>query len=293
MGEATGSTVPRRLLGRHLRELRLRAQFTLKRAATAMEWSEAKMSRIEAGLTSVRTHDVRLLCTEYGAPEELREALVGLASETKAKGWWHAYGDAVPRDFDVFIGLEAAASAVDWYEPDLVPGLFQTPRYARVMMSEWYDKLAPEEIERRTSVRMRRQALLTRTRQPLSLRVVLSEAVLLRPVGGPDVMFEQAERIVELSALPNVELRVIPFERGFHQGMFTGQFGILKFPAISGIGEPTTVYADGYVGDLYLDKPDESAHYAGAFADMWSKALDEQATQKLLRRAVGSYERHG
>jgi transcriptional regulator with XRE-family HTH domain len=126
----TGSTVPRRQLGRYLRELRTNARLTVHVAAKALEWSEAKMWRIETGQTSLRSHDVETMCRVYGAPEELKTALMGLAKETKGKGWWHAYGDVIPEGFDLFIGLEEAASSLEEYSPELVPGLFQTPDYA-------------------------------------------------------------------------------------------------------------------------------------------------------------------
>ena len=118
--EITGSTVPRRQLGRYLRELRNRQRLTVRAAAERLEWSEAKMWRIETGQTSLRSLDVEAMCKIYGAPADLTEALMGLARETKARGWWHAYGDVIPEGFDVYIGLEEAASQLagtsqSWY----------------------------------------------------------------------------------------------------------------------------------------------------------------------------------
>jgi transcriptional regulator with XRE-family HTH domain len=107
--ETTGSTVPRRQLGRYLRELRNRERLTVKVAAAKLEWSEAKIWRIETGQTSLRSLDVEAMCKIYAAPADLTEALMGLARETKARGWWHAYGDVIPEGFDVYIGLEEAA----------------------------------------------------------------------------------------------------------------------------------------------------------------------------------------
>ena len=110
MAETTGSTVPRLQLGRYLRELRGRERLTVKAAAEKLEWSEAKIWRIETGQTSLRSLDVEAMCQIYAAPADLTEALMGLARETKARGWWHAYGDVIPEGFDVYIGLEEAAS---------------------------------------------------------------------------------------------------------------------------------------------------------------------------------------
>ena len=103
-------------------------------AAKALEWSEAKMWRIETGQTSMRTHDVKLMCEIYAAPPRLVKVLTGLAEATKSTGWWHAYGDTIPEWFDVYVGLEEAASVISEYQSDLVPGLLQTADYYRTMV---------------------------------------------------------------------------------------------------------------------------------------------------------------
>jgi Domain of unknown function (DUF5753) len=84
-----------------------------------------------------------------------------------------------------------------------------------------------------------------------------------------------------------VGLRVIPFGAGLHYGVTSGPFEILRFP-LNGDGrpsEPPTVYADGFTGELYLDKPREIARYEEAFNGVWSAALDETASRELIRRA--------
>jgi transcriptional regulator with XRE-family HTH domain len=286
--DTTGSTVPRRQLGRYLRELRNRERLTVKAAAERLEWSEAKMWRIETGQTSLRSLDVEAMCKVYGAPADLTEALMGLAKETKARGWWHAYGDVIPEDFDVYIGLEEAASQLAWYESELVPGLLQTEDYARTLISADNPGVDEEEISRRVHVRMARQALVHRTTGPLDLRVALNEGVLRRPVGGPRIMSEQVARLAEVSERPNVSLRVVPVRAGLHPGIMSGPFVILRFP-VNGDGresEPATVYVDGFTGALYLDKPNEVDRYAQAFDGIWTAALGEPQSRTLMPQAA-------
>ncbi|WP_030727722.1 helix-turn-helix domain-containing protein [Streptomyces sp. NRRL F-2890] len=289
----TGSTVPRRQLGRYLRDLRGQARLTVRAAARALEWSEPKLWRIETGQTSLRSLDAKAMCEIYGADAEMTEILMGLAKETKSRGWWHAYGDVVPDTFDLYIGLEEAADRIDWYEPELVPGLLQTEDYARAVMRTHNPAATPEEIDKRVTLRKARQMLLTRVVAAPTLRIAINEAVLRRPVGGNRLMAEQVARIGEASELPNVALRVVRFSAGMHMGALTGQFTILRFPG-NGEGketEPPTVYADGFTGDLYLDKPAEVERYAGAFSDIWTASLDEQASRRLISDVAGSYER--
>jgi transcriptional regulator with XRE-family HTH domain len=284
--ETTGSTVPRRQLGRYLRELRSGQRITVKTAAEKLEWSEAKIWRIETGQTSLRSLDVEAMCRVYDAPPDLTEALMGLAKETKAKGWWHAYGDVIPEGFDVYIGLEEAASLLSMYQSELVPGLLQTEDYARTVIKDGMED--EEQIDRLVHVRIARQALIQRTTVPLELRAVLNEAVIRRPVGGHAVMAAQLDRLAEAAGWTNVSLRVVPFSTGLHKGVTSGPFYVLRFP-LNGDGqesEPATVYVNGFTGDLYLDKRHEVDRYANAFESIWSAALDETASRNLIHRTA-------
>ena len=286
--ETTGSTVPRRQLGRYLRDLRNSQRLTVRKAAEQLEWSEAKMWRIETGQTSLRSLDVEAMCRIYGATPELTEALMGLAKETKARGWWHAYGDVIPEGFDVYIGLEEAASSFSWYESELIPGLFQTESYAHTLIEADNPGVGEDEISRRVGLRMARQQLLTRVTAPPQMHVVLNEATIRRPVGGKEVMAEQLTQLAVIGELPNVSLKIMPFSTGLHHGIMSGPFVILRFP-LNGDGketEPPTVYVDGFTGALYLDKPAEIERYAQAFTDIWETALDEGPSRDLIQQAM-------
>ncbi|HEV7450482.1 MAG TPA: helix-turn-helix transcriptional regulator [Pseudonocardiaceae bacterium] len=287
-GTTTGSTVPRRQLGRNLRDLRNQSRLTVRAAAARLEWSEAKIWRIETGQTSLRSFDVETMCKVYGASADLTEGLMGLAKETKARGWWHSYGDAIPEYFDVYVGLEEAASHFSWYESELIPGLLQTEDYARAVIQADNPGVDDTEIEQRVHVRIARQALLTRVTDPPTLQVVLNEAILHRPVGGGKVMVRQLERLIEAGALPTVSLRVMPFGAGLHHGIMSGTFEILRFP-LNGNGqdtEPPTVYVESFTGALYLDKPREVDRYDTAFTNIWVSSLDERASQELISQVA-------
>ncbi|MGH3158984.1 MAG: helix-turn-helix domain-containing protein [Streptosporangiaceae bacterium] len=284
----TGSTVPRRQLGRHLRELRNHQRLTVRAAAERLEWSEAKIWRIETGQTAMRSLDVEQICRIYGAPGDLTEALMALAKETKSKGWWQAYGDVIPEWFDVYIGLEEAASEICNYESELVPGLFQTEEYIRTMIKTIKPDVDAEEVDRRVRLRVARQALMRRATAPPQLRVVLNEGILRRPVGGPEMMVRQLDHLNATAELPNVSLRIVPFGLGMHDGLVSGPFVILRFP-LNGDGtdsEPPTVYMDGFTGALYLDKPYEVERYAMAFDNVWDASLDEAQSKQFIHRAA-------
>jgi transcriptional regulator with XRE-family HTH domain len=290
----TGSTVPRRQLGRYLRELRGSAGLTVRAAARELERSEPTLWRIESGLVAVRALDVEQMCRLYGATGDMTRALMALARETKAKGWWQTYGDVVPEWFDLFVGLEAAANRMAEYEHSVVPGLFQSEGYARTIMAADNPGETGEEIARRVELRLGRQAILRRPIDPPALRVVVRESVLRSPVGGSAVMTGQLDHLAEVSQLPNVSLRVVPVSAGYHPGIVTGSFTVLRFPMNGGgvDSEPPTIYQEMYTGALYLDKPTEVERFDAAFEAIWDTALDERSSRTLISKTAKDM-RHG
>ncbi|WP_431729538.1 helix-turn-helix domain-containing protein [Verrucosispora sp. TAA-831] len=272
----TGSTVPRRQLGRHLRHLREEARMTIKAAADALEWSTPKIWRIESGATSMRSLDAEAMCRVYGASPEITEALMGLAKETRGRGWWHSYGDAIPEWFELYVGLEAAAARLRKYEAQLIPGLLQTKAYATNVYEVARPDMTAEEIDRSVAVRLGRQALLTRTapRAP-QVDILLDEAALRRFVDA-----EQLGHLVTVSRQPNVTLRVLPFGVDLYRANLTnGAFTILDFEHGS---EPSIIYSDGLTGALYLEKPAEVEAYEAVWSATENKALSETQSRKLI-----------
>ncbi|MEH1031280.1 helix-turn-helix transcriptional regulator [Micromonospora profundi] len=290
MPEDIGSTVPRRQLGRLLRQFRNEAGVTLDAAAEALEYSRQKIWRLECGQGSVRVLDVKAMCELYGVSPEMTDAMRGLAAETKSKGWWHAYGDAVPTWFELYVGLESAASRLRGFDESLIPGILQTKGYADSLF-RLGRMLSDEERERAVQVRIQRQTLLTR-RLPAAPRLesVLSEAVLRRTVGGPSVMTAQLDRLVELSEAPNVSVRVLPLAAGPQPGAVAGTFMILDFPATKGgrtAPEPSVIYSESLTGALYLDKPEELAAYERVWRGLDAMALGEAESKDMIKSISG------
>ncbi|MFQ6394812.1 helix-turn-helix domain-containing protein [Nocardia sp. KC 131] len=284
----TGSTMPRRQLGRHLRDLRNRARMTTRIAAQQLEWSEAKIWRIETGQTSLRSLDVEAMCKIYGAPNELVDPLTALARETKARGWWTGYSDVINEGFEVYIGLEEAARQLSTFENELVPGLLQTESYARAVLAAGRPEATDAEIERRVQLRMARQALVTRGDSPLQLDVVISESLLWHRVGGAEVTAEQLEHLRRMCDLPNVRIRVVASDSGYHDGMDAGRFVLLDFAegGVDELTEPSVVYIESFTGPIYLDKDHETERYRKAFANAKTTASDGRAAIEDARAGL-------
>lgn len=257
--ETTGSTVRRILLGGQLRRLREAAGISRADAGYAIRSSESKISRMELGRVSFKERDVVDLLTLYGLDDEAeRQDLIALAREANLPSWWHNYSDVMPSWFQVYVGLEGAASLIRTYEVQFIPGLLQTADYARAVTRRGQPSLSAEDVERRVGLRLSRQRVLSRA-EPARLWAVIDEAVLRRPIGGAQVLRDQLDHLVLKSKEPNITLQILPFRVGGHAE--TGAFTLLRFP------EPDLsdiVYVEQLTSALYLDKPEDVDRYLEA-----------------------------
>jgi transcriptional regulator with XRE-family HTH domain len=276
-----GPAVRRRKLGTELRALRTGAGLTSGEAARLVGWHQSKVSRIETGSSGVKPADVRLLLDAYGvADAQLRELLLVLAGSDEGAGrhhWWHAYRGVLPPTYRDFISLESQASAMRTLETSVVPGLLQTPEYARAVTRAAVGGLDDERLDALVEVRLARQDVL-RSDPPLELSAILDEAVLHREIGGPDVMARQRRRLMEAARLPQVRLQVLPFTAGAHVGI-TGPFVIFSFSSTSDLD---VVVLDHLTSSLYLERKEDLQAYTEAFNTLRIHALSPEDSLDYL-----------
>ncbi|MGI5424330.1 helix-turn-helix domain-containing protein [Streptomyces sp. CA-179760] len=283
-----GPAVRRRKLGAELRALRTSAGLTSGEAARLVGWHQSKVSRIETGTSGVKPADVRLLLDAYGvADSQLRELLLVLAGSDDGSGrhhWWHAYRGVLPPTYRDFISLESQATAMRTLETTVVPGLLQTPEYARAVTKAAVEGLPEDRLDTLVEVRLARQDVL-RADPPLELSAVLDEAVLRREVGGPGVMARQLERLVEAARLPQVRLQVLPFAAGAHIGV-TGPFVVFSFSSTSDLN---VVVLDHLTSSLYLERKEDLQAYTEAFNALQIHALSpEDSLDYIAGTAAGA-----
>jgi Domain of unknown function (DUF5753)/Helix-turn-helix domain len=277
-GSTGGPTALRMMLGLHLRQLREARGISREDAGWRIRSSESKISRMELGRVSFKERDIADLLTLYGvSAQEERDRLLALARNANTPGWWHRYGDVLPNWFQSYLGLEAAAAVIRTYEVQFVPGLLQTADYARAVILLGHRNASADEINRRVSLRMDRQRILTR-RDPPHLWVVMDEAVLRRPVGGQGIMRGQLAALVEASKLPNIRLQIIPFHVGGHAAS-GGAFSILRFRDQD---LPDVVYVEQLTSAIYLDKRDDVDHYVEAMEMLAAEADPPNRTAAAL-----------
>ncbi|GAA3630647.1 helix-turn-helix transcriptional regulator [Streptomyces chitinivorans] len=272
-------TVGQLVLGRRLQDLREKAGLRREEAAKVLHVASATIRRMETAEVALKIPYVRLLLEAYGVAGRDAETFVALAEEANRPGWWQRFRDVLPDWFSVHVSLESSARVIRAYEPHVVPGLLQTEEYARhILRKGAVGRAVKGEVERHVALRMERQRLLTRADAP-RLWVLVEETALRRPVGPPQVMRAQVDRLLEEAERPNVTLQITEFSSGFHPGTY-GPFVLFRF----GLPElPDMVYVEYLTGAVYLDERTEVASHLELLDRMSAQAATARRTKEILR----------
>lgn len=289
---AVGPTVLKRHVSLQLRELREKSDIKREEAAVHLGCTAGHIRHLETLVSLPKVVEIRALLPLYGAPERVESFLPLVEAARKGKDWWAGY-PGVPKWLDLLLGMESAAATINSYDTMVVPGLFQTPAYAKAVIRGAEPELPEAEVRQRVELRMARQDILTRRVDPPQVWCVLDESVLHRQAKDPDltdeqnraVLPEQLNHLLTLTALPNVHIQVLPFDGpGLHDGI-NGTFTVLTFgPEL--VGDPGVAYTESRIGGTYY----ENAAEILAYRDTWSRvqllALKPDESRALLSRRI-------
>ena len=274
-------TLRRRELASQLRDLRKQSGRTVEDVARELLCSPPKISRIETGVRPASLRDVRDLCTIYGVDDSLRDRLMGLAREAKQQGWWNKYEDIA---IDRLIGLEIEAAQVSSYESCVIPWMFQTKEYARAVIRGSLPRIDDHVLDERVAARITRQEIITRESPPHFWSLV-DESSLRRRVGSNQIMRDQLNGMVDLAAIPNMTLQVVPFGLGAHPGL-DNTFEFLEFQS----GQPPVVYLENMAGGLYLESVSDVDRYKEALMHLRAVALDPESSVSLIEQVRETFK---
>jgi transcriptional regulator with XRE-family HTH domain len=279
--EVRSPTVRRRELGALLRALRNQQGLTVEQAAEQLLCSPSKVSRMETGHGAATPRDIRDLCNLYDVADQTeRDRLMTLAREGKGHGWWQPYD----LEFGIYVGLEAEAVVISGFQSSVVPGLLQTADYARAGHEGAMPRFSPDQIEKRIEAKLTRQRILTQDNPP-RFAAVLDEAALHREIGGRSAMALQLARILEMSALPNVTVQVLPYEVGAHPAV-ESNFTLLELPNPT----PGVVFVEGLIGSTYLERVEDLTRYREIFDRLQAIALDQKSSADLIAKILRTYK---
>lgn len=277
---SSNPTIRRRELGAMLKSLRSAKGWTVNSVAEKLQVSPSKVSRLENGLRGVGAGDISNLCDLYDVYGEQRQHLTELARASRQRARWQPLG--LP--YSIYIGLEADAASISDYGLGIMPGLLQTPDYARAVVRAAVPRWVPDVVKQRVEGRMLRQQLLF-SEDPPRFEAVVDESVLHRVVGSRAVMRAQLQRLLELADLPSVTLQVIPYGAGALPAG-NNKFIILRFaePAVADV-----VYVEGLTRDEYLKDRHEVEVYNTTFRTLAHLAASPHETREIISAQLVNY----
>ncbi|QBS41317.1 helix-turn-helix transcriptional regulator [Nocardia sp. CS682] len=267
------------LVGRALKSARSEARppITQAQAAGAIGVTSGKLSYMESGATAQSADHVAVLMRLYKAPAEDVEWVVSLAVRADHGVLSTRNDDVWPDWFRLFVGLEQLAERSFVYANSLLPGQLQTLAYATAVLDGSLH-IPARDVGRVAQARIDRQRLTAD--MPLELTAVIEECVLDRPIGGPAVMAEQLEHVLDLLTLPNVDVRVIPTSVGYHDGL-GNSFTELNFAEARGIA-----YVEYHTGAVYLQERSDINLYTLTASRLMDTALSPDETVDVVRSRI-------
>jgi transcriptional regulator with XRE-family HTH domain len=273
--------VSRLVVGRRLRLLRETMGLTAEDAGHVIQAPAVAVSRMEQGLADFQLPHVATLCTLYGVTDQgARATLLGLARRANSAEWWHPYRDVVPGWFEHYLSLEQAASLIRAFEVHAIPGLLQTPGYARALITLVYGNSPAARVERQVELRMRRQDIL-HSRQPPRLWVVLDEAALRRPRGSRAIMRGQLHHLINACDMTGITIDVLPPWTGSHPP--GGPVTVLRMPDPQ---LPDVVCLEQLTSARYCETPAECEYYVHLFNVLATQAGAAGRTEDVLSRIL-------
>lgn len=281
MSERISPTVRWRKVARALRRWRNEAGLRLEDICAPLSWATSKLSRMERAEQAIGPAEVIALATIYGIGEQERDRYVALALQSRQKGWWTTFNawEAVPEQFEEFVGLESEASRMRSYEDMVVTGLLQTADYATELARGWLPRVSDEAIGERVRLRMARQTRL-HDNPPLRLDTVVTEAALRQQVGGPEVMREQLQHLLDMIELPHVSVQVMPYAAGAYPAQ-NCPFRLLSFPDPE---DPAVACVEYPGGAVYVENAEDVEWFILNFDGLTQRALGPAESAGLIRQ---------
>ncbi|WP_132874917.1 helix-turn-helix domain-containing protein [Tamaricihabitans halophyticus] len=269
-------------LGSELRQAREAAGIGQREMARRLDVGASTVNRWEQGERAPTAATVARYLAEANASPELVSELVELSQSSDGPLWVAVDMPDQRRQLTALLEAEQAAQTVTAVAPSLVPGLLQTADYARSIMVS--AKVPAMEIETRVAIRLGRQNTVMRQRDPVHLVALIGAGLLRQRIGGTGVMVEQLRALLEVAERPNIDIRVIPDELGWHPAL-EGPFVLVEFADRSPV-----VQLENRRSALFFHEGDDVAAYQEAADMVQEVALSPAASSELIAAAVKELE---
>lgn len=266
----------RSALGKRLRELRTSAGITGRALAESLSWPASKVSKLENGRQTPTPQDIHDWTRITGSEAEAEALLASLHTlEIQHAEWQRQFRGGLRPHQHELAEIDAKTRTFRVFEPATIPGLLQTAEYARARFAEGMALFnMPNDIDYAVRTRMQRQELLYR--RDKRFHFVLTEAALRYRRSALDVQLAQLDRLMSLSALPNVRLGVIGFETQYVVGPWHAFW----------LRDDKRITIETFSAELNLAQPQEIALYASIFEQMAAVASYGRAARAIITRVM-------
>lgn len=187
-----------------------------------------------------------------------------------------------PEQYRRSMAIEARARVIEVYGGEIIPGLVQTAAYARALIRVSNPRASAEKIEQMVQARLSRQERL-RSETPPQLSVVLSEAALRRPVGGPAAMREQLADLVDVVETPTTVIQVLPFGHGEH-GLLGGTLHLMTLDR-----RTLVAWDEGIATGTLMQDPERVNVCRNKYDLLRSHALPPRETAAFIRSVMEEF----
>lgn len=280
-----------RALAAALRDERKAKGLTVREIARRLQVNHSVLSRAESGARIPKENEVATILGAIGVAPDDRERIVEMARDVDRETWSEVSHRGAPTQLDTLMKYERDATSITDVNPLLISGLCQTMAYARAIMSADPSKVHPSEVEGRVMYRMGRQRAAEERPGP-HVTVVIDEPVLLRRIGGRQVMADQLDHLVKLSEQPHMSIRVTSIEAGYHSAL-AGGWLLLEFNEA-----PPVVHLEHVDSGTFLHRAPSTREFLKARDSLLSVAMSTEESARLIathadhhRRGDELYER--
>lgn len=249
----------------------------MRELARALEVDPRLLSQWELGIRVPPVEEVARILGYLRVDRVVTNRILDLVQHVRDANWLDSNPSDLPAALTAVMQCERSASLITNWSPLIIPGLLQTPDYARAQLTASDIKL--EQADARLVARLNRQRILSGY-DPVRLKVIISELAIREVVGDAAIMSDQIDHLLDLAVTANISVHIVPAEVGYHPGKI-GMFTLYDFPS-----DPAMVYLEHHHASAFLNSPDAIASYRKLVKLIQGKALTEDASQALLREAA-------
>ncbi len=249
----------------------------LRKLARILGFAPQALSLWEKGLRVPPVASVALILGYFKVSGEKQKHLIELAETAREPNWVAKELPEISPELTGLLECEKSADKITAWAFNVIPGILQTPDYARAILDN--SNLTPTQADSHLLTRLDRQKILFQ-REPVRYHAIISERALREPVADEDIMSDQMDHLLEVAKKPTVSLRVLTDGTPYHPGIH-GSFFVYEYDNLTPIVLLEHAYSSAFLSDKYRVRA-----YLRLAKQLSDRAMSEEASQTLIAEAA-------